>query len=167
MLAKLDEANVKVDGALIVNIKRFDEGPKQSGLGAKITVNAEIYSNNSKKVTEVPDVSREITSAWDRRYLAHVMDQQSIFWRFPLWFVIACGLPWALIALVRKVLNKRDNVWNIGLILALTVASMCAAWPLLFEFGASGGTIVGEVFVLLAMGYYNYDAIDYIDRKLR
>ncbi len=167
VLAHLDEANVKVDGALLVQIKTFDEGKDRSGLGARITVAAQIYSHNSKKMSEVPDVTREITSSWDRRYLAHTMSQQSIFWRFPLWFLLACGMPWALITVVRQVLSRRSNGWNIGLIVTFTILAVLLAWPLLFKFGIGGGTIVGALFIFLMMGYYNYDAVDYIDRKLR
>lgn len=167
VIERLEEANYPVDGVLLVRIKRFDEGPDASGLGAKIEVDAEIYSRTSKKTIKVDPVTREISSAWDRRYLAHVMDQQSIFWRFPVWLIVCCGLPWALIQVVRWILAKRSNGANIALLVALTLVDVGLAWVLLFEFGVGGGTIFGLLVVTLMMGYYNFDATDYIERKLR
>ncbi len=101
-----------------------------------------------------------------RRYLAHQMSQRSFLWRFPLWFVVATGLPWALIQVVRWVLRKRNNSANLGVLALFTLVDLAVAWPLLFAYALSGFTLFGMLVLAALMGYYNYDACDYIERRL-
>ena len=163
-----EKANIEMQGIVLVKLKRFDEGKEGNGLGAKIVLEAEIYSKaEGEVVARVGPIEDSIESPWDLRVLRHQMKTQSIFWRFPLWFLLACGLPWALIQLVRAVLKRRDNNWNVALLIVFTLLDLTAAWILLFAYGLGGGTIAGMVFVGAFMGYYNYDAVDYIDRRLR
>ena len=163
----LDRANVVIDGVLLIEVTHFTEGPHQTGLGATIGLDAQIWSRTKKQIVEtVPPVKKSIDSAWDLRYLSYAMSQQSLILRFLGFFVVACGLPWALIQVVRMVLRRRDNVANASLIVGLTLADLALAWVLLFAFGGGGLTIFGLIVFAGLMGYYNYDAVEYIGRRL-
>ncbi len=155
-----------VDGILYVWVEEFDTGDE--GLGAKISVEATIWDNHQQKVVEAVDpVVRSIDSSWDRRYLHHRIGDANIVVRFLLFFVLACGLPWALLKVIRAVLKRRENAWTMSLLAGLTLVDLFLAWVILFAVGLGWGYLVGLLIFGGLMGYYNYDAVDYIDRKLR
>lgn len=169
VIKKLEEANYEpaIDGVLVVNVTEFYEGPDEDGFGAKVSVEAELWSKaEDKVVAKVAPISDEITSVFDLRYLQHRAGQQSWILRFLLWFVLSCGLPWAGIQLVRAVVRKRNNGLSIGLLAAFTGFDVVLAWPLLCSFGTGGGTVIGLLLSAAIMGYYNYDAVEYINRRL-
>lgn len=169
VIKKLEEANYEpaIDGVLVVNVTEFFEGPDEDGFGAKVSVEAELWSKSEDKVVAtVAPISDEITSVLDLRYLQHRAGQQSWLLRFLLWFVLSCGLPWAGIQLVRAVLKRRNNGLTIGLLVLFTGFDLSLAWPLLCSFGTGGGTLIGLGLSAALMGYYNYDAVEYINRRL-
>lgn len=166
-LKYLESANVLIDGILLIRVTSFNEGPDESGLGAKIAIDADLYNHHQKKVVDqLGPLTEALDSAWDLRYMRYAMGSQSLFWRFPLWFLLCTGLPWIGIQGVRMVIRAKSNEANLGLLAILTLFDLALAWPLLFAFGAGPGVTVGMFVLLLLMGYYNYDATDYIARKL-
>lgn len=163
-------ANVQIDGILFVDVAEFTEGPDQDGLGARITLQGKLCSltdkGAAKQVTETPKVSQAIESALDPRYVSYRISQQSLIGRFVVWFIIAAGLPWAGIGVVRRVVKMRKNELN-GLLLAgFTVADLVVFWVLVLALGTTTGSLAGLLFTAALMGYYNYDAMDYIGRRL-
>lgn len=167
----MDRANVVIDGILMIKVTEFTEGPNHDGLGAKITLEADLWlrtpnTTNGKVITTVAPITHGIESALDLRYLSHTMGNMSIFWRYPLWLLLCCGIPWAGIGVVRGVLKTRNNVMNMSLLAGLTVMNLALAWVLILAFGTGGGTVLGLLILAAMMGYYNYDAVDYIERKL-
>jgi hypothetical protein len=169
VIKKLDEANYKpeIDGILVVDVTNFYEGPDKDGFGAKVSVEAKLWSKEEGRVVEtVPAISDEITSVLDIRYLQHQASQWNWFLRFFLWFVLSCGLPWAGIQIVRAVVKRRNNVASMGLLIGFTSVDVALAWPLLASFGLGGGTVIALLLAAAAMGYYNYDAVEYINRRL-
>jgi hypothetical protein len=168
VIKELDAANYPdLDGVLLVDIKEFYEGPDEDGFGAKVSVEAKLWSKREGTVVaEVGPISDEITSRLDLRYLQHNAGQTSWLLRFFLWFLISCGLPWGAIQVVRMVVQKRSNVATMGLLAMFTSVSVLLAWPLLTSFGTGGGTIVALLIAAGVMGYYNYDAVEYINRRL-
>ncbi|MGE0707149.1 MAG: hypothetical protein AB7N76_16960 [Planctomycetota bacterium] len=169
VIKQLDNANYQpeIDGVLVVDVTDFYEGPDEDGLGAKVGVTAELWSKRENKVVaSMEKIQHSIESPWDRRYLNHRMKQQSFILRFLLWFIVGCGLPWALIQVVRAVLRRRNNGATVGLLAAFVLADLVVAWILLFAFGLGWGTAIGLLVVAGLMGYYNYDAVEYINRRL-
>lgn len=169
IMKQLDAANYQpeLDGVLVVDVTDFFEGPDKDGLGAKIGVEAKLWSKRSGKVVaEMDRIHHSIESQWDRRYLRHKVKQWNVFLRFFLWLVICCLIPWGGIQVVRAVLKKRSNGATIGLMAGLVLINLVISWPLVFAFGLSGGTVVGMFFFAALMGYYNYDAVEYINRRL-
>jgi hypothetical protein len=166
-MKKLDRANFEIDGVLFIEITQFFQGAEDNGFGSKIGVKATIWSRTKNaEVASVGPVASAIDSRLDLRYLSHAMSHQSIFWRLPAWLVLCCGLPWALIGLVRAVVKRRSNQANMGLLAGLTLLDALFAWVLIMAFGTSGFAIFGLVLVTGLMGYYNYDAVEYIQRRL-
>lgn len=163
-------ANVQIDGILFVDVVEFTEGPDQDGFGARITLQGKLCSLNDKgapsQVTDMPKVSQAIESVLDPRYVSYRISEQSLIARFVLWFVVAAGLPWAGIGLVRRVLKRRRNELN-GLLLAgFTLADLALFWVLILALGTGAGSVAGLLVTAALMGYYNYDAMDYIGRRL-
>ncbi|RMG14088.1 MAG: hypothetical protein D6731_10820 [Planctomycetota bacterium] len=166
-MKQLDRANLEIDGVLFIEVTEFYEGDDEDGFGAKIGVKGTVWSRaEGAVVAEVPPIVEAIDSRWDLRYLQHAMGRQSLFWRLPLWLLLVCGLPWGLIQVVRAVLKRRSNGLNAALLATFTLFDIALAWPLLLGFGVGPGSLVGLIFVLLVAGYYNYDALDYIERRL-
>jgi hypothetical protein len=164
---RLGDAGFSIDGILFVDIVEFTEGPDQDGLGAKISLDGRLYSVKEKKiVTEPTKVSEAIESSLDPRYVGYKISQQSIIVRFLGWFVLSAGLPWAGIALIRAILKRRRNELNGALLVTLTLADLAIFWLLVLALGTSGGAIAGLLLTAALMGYYNYDAMDYIGRRL-
>ena len=165
VLTWLSKANQTFDGVLLVYIKEFQEG--QNGLGAKVTVDGEIYGSAAAKTLEtVPPVSRSVDSVLNYTYLHHRIESQSIFLRFFAWFLVAATLPFALIQVVRAVVSKRRNELNLALIAGFTVLDVFLAWVLISALSFGLGTTIFIVILLAGLGYYNYDACDYIERRL-
>ncbi len=163
----LEHANILIDGILLIRVTSFNEGPEQTGLGAKIAVEADLYSAKQKEVVEqLGPFTESLESPWDMRYLRYSMGSQSLLWRVPVWFLAAVSLPWLGIQLVRAVVRRRSNEANLVMLVGLTAFDLLLAWVLLFAFGWGPGTFAGLLVLAGLMGYYNYDATDYIARKL-
>lgn len=163
----LERAGIALDGILFVDVVEFTEGPDQDGLGAKIALDGKLYSLKEKKVVgDGPEVSQSIESAFDPRYVSYRVSQQSLIGRFVLWFLVAAGLPWAGIGVVRRVVKLRKNELNGLLLAAFTVADLLVFWFLVLALGTNPGSLAGLLFTAALMGYYNYDAMDYIGRRL-
>ncbi len=165
LLKWIAKANQTFDGVLVVNVKEFQEG--QNGLGARVTVDAEIYGVAAAKTIEnVPAVTRSVDSVLNYTYLHHRIESQSIFLRFFGWFLVAATLPFALIQVVRAVVTKRKNELNLAMIGGFTLLDVILAWILISALSFGIGTVIFLVILLAGMGYYNYDACDYIERRL-
>lgn len=172
VLGWLSKANMTFDGVLVVNIQEFQEG--DDGLHAKVAVTGEIYGVAAKKTIETvppagsgrPAVTRSVDSAFNYTYLHHKLESSSLILRFLGWFVVAATLPFALIQLVRAVVSKRKNELNMALIAAFTIFDVLLAWILISALSIGMGTTIFAILLLGLMGYYNYDACDYIERRL-
>ncbi|MCO5165054.1 MAG: hypothetical protein M9894_01635 [Planctomycetes bacterium] len=166
-VAHLETANVNIDGILFVDVTEFTEGPDKDGLGARIALKGQLYSLKEKKVVaDGPKVSEGVESALDPRYVSYRISQQSLIGRFLLFFVLAAGLPWAAIGVVRRVAKLRRNEMN-GLLLAgFTAADLLLFWVVVLALGTTGASLFGLLVTAGLMGYYNYDAMDYIGRRL-
>lgn len=163
----LERAGIALDGILFVDVVEFTEGPDQDGLGARISLDGSLYSLKEKKVVVAPvKVSRAIDSALDPRYVSYRISQQSLIGRFILWFVLAAGLPWAGIGVVRRVVKSRKNELNAALLVGFTAADLLVFWLLVLALGTTAGSLAGLLVTAALMGYYNYDAMDYIGRRL-
>lgn len=163
----LERANIIVDGILFVDVVEFTEGPDQDGLGARIRLDGSLYSLKEKKTTKAPPITHEITSALDPRYVSYRVSEQSIVLRFLVWFVAACALPWVCIALVRRVVKTRKNELNAALLVGFTLVDLVLFWFLILALNFFGaGPITALLLTAGLMGYYNYDAMDYIGRRL-
>jgi hypothetical protein len=155
----------KLDGVLLVTVDDFDEG--QEGFKAKVSCEGEIYSvDQQKTIDTVPQITDSVSSHWDYRYLHHKISSTSVIGRFLLWFLIASTLPFLLIQLVRAVVSKRNNELNVALVAGLTLVDVLLGWVLLTSISLGMGTALIVLILLGAMGYYNYDACDYIERRL-
>lgn len=156
-----------LDGVLLVDVQQFTEGPRQDGLGAQITLVGKLYSTRSKQVVEeVGPLTHEITSAWDLRYIRYWLSESSLLGRVFLWLLVLLGLPWALIQLVRPIVKRKRNAWNVTLLVSLTVVDVLLGWVLLTALATGGWTVLMLLAVAGLAGYYNYDACDYIERRL-
>ncbi len=163
----LERANIEVDGILLVDVVEFTEGPDQDGLGAKISLDGKLYSIKEKKVvSDGPKVSEGIESSLDPRYVSYRISQQSLIGRFLLWFLVSAGLPWAAIGVVRRVVKMRKNELNGLLLVGFTAADLLVFWVLVLALGTTPGSLAGLLVTAALMGYYNYDAMDYIGRRL-
>lgn len=163
----LERANIEVDGILLVDVVEFTEGPDQDGLGAKIALDGKLYSIKEKKVvSDGPKVSEGIESSLDPRYVSYRISQQSLIGRFILWFIVSAGLPWAAIGVVRRVVKLRKNELNALLLVGFTAADLLVFWLLVLALGTTAGSLAGLLVTAALMGYYNYDAMDYIGRRL-
>jgi hypothetical protein len=165
LLKYITKANQTFDGVLVVNVKEFQEG--QNGLGARVTVDGEIFGVAANKTIEnVPAVTRSVDSFFNYTYLHHRIESNNIFLRFFCWFLVAATLPFALITVVRGVVTKRKNELNLALIAGFTLIDVILAWILISALNLAMGTVIFLVVLLALMGYYNYDACDYIERRL-
>jgi hypothetical protein len=165
MLKYLKTANMNFDGLLLVNIKDFDEGDE--GLHAKVTVSGDIYAVvPDKVVASVPDVTKSVDSVFNYTYLHNRIELTSIFLRFFGWFLVASTLPFAMIGVVRAIVQKRKNELNLALVGGFTFLDVLLAWVLISAMGYGTGTILFILVLTGLMGYYNYDACDYIERRL-
>jgi hypothetical protein len=165
IMKRLSAANQNFDGVLLVYVKDFDEG--QEGLHAKVSVDGEIYGVAAATTIEkVPPVARSVDSVMNYTYLHHRIESMSIFLRFFGWFLVAATMPFALIQLVRAVVTKRKNELNLALIASFTIIDVLLAWILISAMSFGMGTTLFALLLAGLLGYYNYDACDYIERRL-
>ncbi|MEZ6187050.1 MAG: hypothetical protein R3F62_18825 [Planctomycetota bacterium] len=165
--ALYEKAGFETDGLLWVDVTQFDEGKDGDGLGSRVGVQAKIYSLKKKEVVaEVPEITHGIESPWDLRYVRYRISQTSLILRFLGWFLVSVTLPWVGISLVRGIVKKKSNQLNLALLGGLTLISMLLAWSLLAALGTGFGAWLTVITVGGLMGYYNYDACDYIERRL-
>ena len=161
----LAKTGKEIDGVLLVDVTEFNEGDE--GFGAKVTCEGEIFSvAKDATIDKVPTVSRSIDSHLDYVYLHHRLASATFVGRFLLWFLVAATQPFVLIQLVRGVVKRRKNELNLMLLAGFTVVDLALAWVLISAIAVGLGT--GLLLLLLTglLGYYNYDAIDYIERRL-
>lgn len=159
-------ANVELDGILMVDSNLL-EGSDDDGFGTKVTLEGTLWGLKAKKALAEPvKVHEEITSRLDGRYVSYVIGRQSLILRLFLWFLAAAGLPWLCITIVRVVVKKKDNVLNIGMLAVFTLLDLLLFWILVLAIGGGMGTGLALLLVGGLMGYYNYDACDYIERRL-
>lgn len=164
----LGSTGMKLDGVLIIQ-GVFDQGPNEDALGAKVRLTARFYDLNSGKELKDQEVTAAngIESAWNLLYLTHKLDSFGFFSRFFLWMIVVCLQPWLLINLCRAVIRRKRNEWNMALLGTFTIIDTALAWPLLMTMVIPG--LMGIVFLIIVFGicaYYNYDAMDYIERRL-
>lgn len=167
----LGRTGMKLDGVLIIR-GEMDEGPNKDALGANVKLTAIFYDlDENDNATELIDesVSAEngIKSVWNLLYLTNKLESFGFFSRFLLWIIFVCFQPWALINLCRAVIRRKKNEWNMGLLATFTLLDTALAWPLLMTMIIPG--LMGIVFLIIIAGisgYYNYDAMDYIERRL-
>ncbi len=169
VLRRLEAANAvsDVDGVLLVDVVDFTEGPSQDGLGARVEVEAKLWGMKASKVlAESGRVVEAVESALDLRYVRYSISQTTLLGRFFLWFALSALLPWGGIGLVRLVVRKRRNDLNVAMLALFTVLSLALFWVLVLALGTGGGSLVALLLVAGVMGYYHYDACDYIGRRL-
>lgn len=165
-LGYLDLANIQVDGLLYVDVEDFSEG--EEGLGARITLEGTIWSvKEKKKVDQVPEITRAIESSWDHRYLSFKISESSLIVRALAWFAASAAIPWIAIGVVRWVVKRRHNPLNLAMLIGFTALDLVLAFVLLCALTVGPGSLVLLMLVAAAMGYYNYDACDYIERRLQ
>jgi hypothetical protein len=164
----LRKSNIKIDGVLIIK-GEFDQGKSDDALGASVKMTARFF--DMKKKEELKDkqvvVRNGIDSAWNLLYLTHKLDSYGFFARFLLWVLVVCLQPWIFINLCRMVIKSRRNDLNAILLGGFTFVDTALAWPLLMTLVIPG--LLGVTFLVIIAGitaYYNYDAMDYIDRRL-
>jgi len=168
----LETSNWGIDGILVVDVTEFDEGRHRAGLGTRVGLEGTLYSTRAETVVakvpeaDAPKIEHAIESRTDIRYVRHWIGEQHLLLRLLVWFLASACLPWALIGLVRGVVKRKQNQLNLALLAGFTLASALLAWVLLFALGTGAGTVVGLVVVAAAMGYYHFDACDYIERRL-
>lgn len=159
-------AQVELDGILMVDSNLL-EGNDEDGFGTKVTLEGTLWGLKAKKALAEPvKVHEEITSRLDGRYVSFAISRQPVLLRLFGWFLVAAGLPWMCIAVVRTVVKKKDNVLNIGMLVVFTLIDLLLFWFLILAIGAGWGTLLALLLVGGLMGYYNYDACDYIERRL-
>lgn len=162
---RLDTANITLDGVLYVKVEEFTEG--DGGLGARIALEGAIWSRKQKAVVQkLPRVTRAIESAWDARYLSYSITQVNVFGRGLLWFALSAAVPWAGIGVVRAVVKRKSNPLNLAMLAGFTLVDLVLAFVLLCALTFGPGSLILLLVVAAAMGYYNYDACDYIERRL-
>lgn len=163
----LGQANLPVDGALFIKCI-FDQGPRDDALGASVELQGRFYDIKKKKELDHKVQARHaIDSTWNRLYLTHKLENFGFFPRILIFVLLLTLKPWALIGLVRMVLKKRENAWVFAAIGLFVAVDVLAAWPLLMTLGTIGlGSLVFFIIIGGASAYYNYDAFDYIQRRL-
>lgn len=162
LLKILAASNVRIDGMLLARVVDFIPG--DHGLGAKVTVEGELHNLASAKTTPIPPKSAAITSALDYSYLSHRIEDVSFIGRFLGWFVMAAVLPFLLKGVVSSIVAKRRNELNAALLVGLTLADVVLGWILIASLGYGWGTFLVLAILAGAMGYYNHDAIEYIEK---
>lgn len=165
---ELASANYKIDGILIVK-GLIDEAASNDGLGARVTLTGHFYDAKKRQpLTDVEITAEErIDSIWNRLYLTHKIDRMGAITRFVVWFLIGSLLPWGLLPVLRKILRAKDNTKSAAALALMTLVDVFAAWIFLMAVTemSLGGLLFLSVIAGLS-GYYNYDALDYIDRRL-
>lgn len=164
----LGTAGMNLDGVLIIK-GEIDESPNEDALGARVKLTATFFNLDTGKEMKDEKVQAEygIDTVWDLLYLTNKLEKFGFFSRVLLWIIVVCLQPWLLINLCRVVIRRKRNEWNAALLGTFTVIDTALAWPLLMALVIPG--LMGIVFLILIFclcGYYNYDAMDYIERRL-
>lgn len=164
----LKRANLNLDGAILIDC-HYDQGKRDDALGAEIRLTGKFFHLKTQKVLEdkTYTVGEKVDSVWNMLYITHKLDSYGFFSRFTVWVLLVLFQPWAFIQLNRMVLKQKKNELNMVLLGAYTFVDVAAAWPLLLICSPVG---FGGIVILLAAtgltGYYNFDALDYTDRRL-
>lgn len=166
IVSRLKTANRDIDGVLFIKC-RFDQGPRLDCLGASVELTGTFYDGIKKTTVGGELTSRAaIESAWNHLYLTHKVGTYSFLGRLLIWVLIASIQPFLLIAVARWGLKQKNNLVNMALLAGMTLVSTSLAWVLILSFGLSFMTLAVVVVMGAGLGYYNYDALDYIERRL-
>jgi len=169
-LTYLEKANFRpIDGIMHINVTNFTEGPNNDGLYSKIALTSKITRHHGKNIElihELEPLSHSIDSPWDSRYVSYTISRQPILARFLLWLIIVCIIPWIGINLVRFIMRRRNNNLTFALLGVLTSFGVVLAWALLLAFSLTPLSLISLLIFSGLVGYYNHDAIDYINRRL-
>lgn len=160
----LSASNVKIDGVILARVKQFDQG--EHGLHSRITIDGEIHNLKTGKKRELPAVTDGIDSSWDYRYLSNRIAEMNFFGRFLAWFVAAAGIPFLLKTPIAALTKKRKNELNAALLGGLTLFDVFLGWILIVSLGYGWGAVLVLAVLAAAMGWYNHDAVEYIDTHL-
>src|SRR5207244_2147134 len=120
----------------------------------------------SGKQRELPKATDGITSSADYRYLSNRLSEMSFFARFIGWFAVSATLPFLLKGPIAAATRKRRNELNASVLAGLTLVSVFLGWVLIVSLGYGWASVLLLVVLAAGMGWYNHDAIDYIDRHL-
>jgi hypothetical protein len=92
--------------------------------------------------------------------------QDSAIWgRVFSWLVICLFLPWALISLVKRILEQESNVYNVSMLAGITLIDVVVALSLM---GFEITSFWSWFFLLFAAGgggFYNYRVCDFISER--
>lgn len=164
---QLDErVNLTIDGVMFVETS-LQEGADEDGFGTRIDLRGRLWSvRQDKLVSDGPVVEEKIDSRLDGRYISYTIGRQSFLGRLFMWFLASAGAPWLGITVVRAIVRRKNNVLNLAMLAGLTLFDLALFFVLVLAIdpGMLGG--VSLVVVAALMGYYNYDACDYIERRL-
>jgi hypothetical protein len=158
-------SNVKIDGVLLARVTQFEQG--DHGLGSRITIEGEFHNLKTGKQRDLPKVTDGIDSSMDYRYLSNRIAEMSFFGRFLAWFVVAAGVPFLLKAPIAALTSKRRNELNATLLGGLTLFDVFLGWVLIVALGYGWGSVLVLALLAAGMGWYNHDAVEYIDTHLR
>jgi hypothetical protein len=158
-------SNVKIDGVILARVTQFEQG--DHGLNSRITIEGEIHDLKSSKRRELPKVTDGIDSSMDYRYLSNRIAEMSFFARFLGWFVVAAGMPFLLKSPIAALTSKRRNELNASLLGGLTLLDVFLGWVLIASLGYGWGSVLVLALLAAGMGWYNHDAVEYIDTHLR
>jgi hypothetical protein len=154
-----------IDGVLLVTVSDFTEG--DNGYKARVTCEGEIYSvDQQKTIDTIKPVTESVDSRLNYLYLHHAIASSTLIGRVVVWFLVAATLPFVLIQLVRGVVSKRRNELNLTLVVGFTLFDVFLGWVLLTSISLDLGAALVVALLVASMGYYNYDACDYIERRL-
>lgn len=164
---QLDErANITVDGVLFVD-SNLQEGTEEDGFGTRIALAGQLWGLRAGKLlNDGPRIEETIDSRLDPRYVSYTIGRQTLLGRLFLWFLVSAGAPWAGIGLVRAIVRRKDNALNLALLAALTLLDLGLFFVLVLAIDPGALGTIALLVVAGLMGYYNYDACDYIERRL-
>jgi hypothetical protein len=165
----LNTANIKIDGVFIIDCLYQEE---EDSVGSKVALEGQIYKVNKRtsKLTKAGkhvEASNSIETHWDRLYLTYEVQSYSFFTRFLIWCLFSFAPFWVFIPTTRWVIKKKDNTW-LGVYIGLSIFSgTFLFWFILAALASINfGTVVFLIIVASAIYKINYDALDYIARKL-
>jgi hypothetical protein len=164
---QLDErVNLTIDGVLFVETS-LQEGADEDGFGTRIDLRGRLWSvKQDKLLSDGPVIEEKIDSRLDGRYVSYSIGRQSFLGRLFLWFLASAGAPWLGIAVVRAVVRRKNNGMNLAMLALLTLFDLALFYVLVLAIDPGMLGAVALAVVAGLMGYYNYDACDYIERRL-